>query len=116
MRETGDASKRVQTSTQTLILTGKALNSYKLPTMMLFSGINMSLTKNPMKPMIRNPVAVASVIFLNSFLSGFAHLRTSICESLKNLIDGAITIWVRGSSEAPSSLRDISTPDDARLA
>lgn len=35
-------------------------------TMMLLMGMWMSLTKNPMKPMIANPIAVAMAIFWNS--------------------------------------------------
>lgn len=39
------------------------LNTY---TMMLLMGMWISLTKNPMKPMIANPIAVATAIFWNS--------------------------------------------------
>lgn len=35
-------------------------------TMMLLMGMWMSLTKNPMKPMMANPIAVAMAIFWNS--------------------------------------------------
>ena len=38
----------------------------------------MSLTKNPMNPMMANPIAVAIAIFWNSFLSGLVHLFTSL--------------------------------------
>merc|ERR550532_3501257 len=41
------------------------------PTMMLLMGIWMSLTKNPMNPMMANPMAVAIAIFWNSFFVGF---------------------------------------------
>lgn len=33
---------------------------------MLLMGMNMSFTKNPMKPMTRKPTPVAVAIFLNS--------------------------------------------------
>ena len=36
------------------------------PTMMLLMGMWMSLTKNPMKPIIAKPMAVAIAIFWNS--------------------------------------------------
>ncbi len=36
------------------------------PTMMLFMGMWMSLTKKPMKPMMAKPMAVAIAIFWNS--------------------------------------------------
>ena len=48
------------------------------PTMMLLIGMWMSLTKNPMKPMMAKPMAVAMAIFENSFLSGLVHLFTSL--------------------------------------
>ena len=35
-------------------------------TMMLLIGMWISLTKNPMKPMMQNPIAVAIAIFWNS--------------------------------------------------
>ena len=35
-------------------------------TMMLLIGMWMSFTKNPMKPIIANPIAVARAIFWNS--------------------------------------------------
>ena len=37
-----------------------------MPTMMLLIGMNISLTKKPMKPMIANPTDVACAIFENS--------------------------------------------------
>ena len=36
------------------------------PTMMLLMGMWISLTKNPMKPMMAKPMAVATAIFWNS--------------------------------------------------
>lgn len=39
-------------------------------TMMLLMGMWMSLTKNPMKPMMANPIAVAMAIFWNSRQQG----------------------------------------------
>jgi len=53
-------------------------------TMILLMGMWMSLTKNPMKPMMLNPMAVAIPILLNSRRSGFVHLFTSRRESLMN--------------------------------
>ena len=45
--------------------------------MMLLMGMWMSLTKNPMKPMRPNPMAVAMAIFWNSFLKdGYLISRT----------------------------------------
>lgn len=47
--------------------TNKATRSNAVTyTMMLLMGMWMSLTKNPMKPMIANPIAVAMAIFWNS--------------------------------------------------
>ena len=37
-----------------------------MPTMMLLIGMNMSLTKKPMNPMIAKPTDVACAIFENS--------------------------------------------------
>merc|ERR550532_3505593 len=59
------------------------------PTMMLLMGMWMSLTKNPMKPMMAKPIAVAMAIFWNSFLSGLVHLLTSLIESLVNCLAGS---------------------------
>lgn len=57
--------------------------------MILLIGICISLTKNPMNPIIQNPIAVATAIFLNSFLSGFVHLFTNLRESLANFCPGS---------------------------
>lgn len=54
------------------------------PTMILLIGMWMSLTKNPMKPMIQKPMAVAIAIFWNSRRSGFVHRFTKRIESLAN--------------------------------
>merc|ERR1719209_2312733 len=59
------------------------------PTMMLLMGMWMSLTKNPMKPMMAKPIAVAIAIFVNSFRSGFVHLFTNRAESLANCMHGS---------------------------
>lgn len=50
-------------------------------TMMLLMGMWMSFTKNPMKPMIANPIAVAMAIFWNSA----KHIQSKVrkCASLK---------------------------------
>ena len=63
--------------------------------MMLLMGIWMSLTKNPMKPIIENPIAVAIAIFWNSLRSGFVHLFTRRNESFANSFAGskAAVIW-----------------------
>ena len=37
--------------------------------MILLTGMWMSFTKNPMKPMTRKPTPVANATFMNSFLS-----------------------------------------------
>lgn len=54
------------------------------PTMILLIGIWISLTKNPMKPMMQKPIAVAIAIFWNSLRSGFVHRFTNRSESLAN--------------------------------
>lgn len=59
------------------------------PTMMLLIGIWMSLTKNPMKPMIQKPMAVAIAIFWNSRRSGFVQRFTKRSESLANKRPGS---------------------------
>uniref|UniRef100_A0A0E9XKE5 Uncharacterized protein n=1 Tax=Anguilla anguilla TaxID=7936 RepID=A0A0E9XKE5_ANGAN len=55
----------------------------------------MSLTKNPMNPIIAKPIAVAMAIFWNSFLSGLVHLFTSLMESFTNCRLGSTNciIW-----------------------
>ena len=40
--------------------------TYDMPTMMLLIGMNISLTKKPMNPMIAKPTDVACAIFENS--------------------------------------------------
>jgi len=52
-------------------------------------GMWISLTKNPMNPIMANPMAVAIAIFWNSFLSGFVHLLTKRIESLANCRPGS---------------------------
>lgn len=59
------------------------------PTIMLLIGMWMSLTKNPMKPMMQNPIAVAIAIFWNSRRSGFVHRFTKRIESLANKRPGS---------------------------
>lgn len=54
------------------------------PTMMLLMGMWINLTKNPMKPMMQNPIAVAIAIFWNSFRSGFVQRLINRMESLAN--------------------------------
>uniref|UniRef100_H2Y3L2 Uncharacterized protein n=1 Tax=Ciona intestinalis TaxID=7719 RepID=H2Y3L2_CIOIN len=56
---------------------------------MLLIGIWISLTKKPINPIIANPIAVATAIFWNSFLSGFVHLFTSRIESFANCFPGS---------------------------
>lgn len=58
---------------------------------MLLIGICISLTKNPMNPIMANPIAVAIAIFSNSRLSGFVHLLTRRMESLANDFAGSTT-------------------------
>ncbi len=41
------------------------------PTMMLLIGIWISLTKNPIKPIMAKPIAVAIAIFWNSKLESY---------------------------------------------
>lgn len=59
------------------------------PTMMLLIGMWMSLTKNPMNPIIQKPIAVAIAIFWNSRRSGFVHLLISLIESFVNARAGS---------------------------
>lgn len=56
---------------------------------MLLIGIWMSLTKNPMKPMMQKPMAVAIAIFWNSRRSGFVQRFTKRSESLANKRPGS---------------------------
>ena len=46
--------------------TTRSDKTYDMPTMMLLIGMNMSLTKKPMNPMIAKPTDVACAIFENS--------------------------------------------------
>ena len=83
-------------------------NHFKSYTIMLLMGMWISLTKNPMNPIMANPMAVAIAIFWNSkgldkslvpiflrliqfkpFLSGFVHLLTKRIESLANCRPGS---------------------------
>jgi len=41
-------------------------------------GMKTSLTTNPIAPTMRKPVAVLVATLMNSFLSGFSHLLTSL--------------------------------------
>lgn len=61
--------------------------------MILLIGIWINLTKNPMKPMIAKPIAVAIAIFLNSLQSGLVHLLTSRIESLANWRPGSMNTF-----------------------
>ena len=49
------------------------------PTMMLLMGMWISFTKNPMKPMMAKPIAVAIAIFWNSENKKNKMLIKSIC-------------------------------------
>ena len=51
---------------------------------MLLIGINTSFTKNPMNPIIKNPIAQAPTILKCSFRFGFEHFLTSRRESVTN--------------------------------
>jgi len=62
-----------------------------MPTMMLLIGMKISLTKNPMKPMIANPIEVACATFVNSVRSGFVQRFTSLQLSLTNSSVGFLT-------------------------
>ena len=66
------------------------------PTMMLLMGIWMSLTKNPINPMMANPIAVATAIFWYSFRSGFVQRFTRRNESLANWRTGSM-YWLTWS-------------------
>lgn len=57
--------------------------------MMLLMGMWMSLTKNPINPIIQNPIAVARAIFWNSRRSGFVHLLINLIESFVNARAGS---------------------------
>jgi hypothetical protein len=46
--------------------------------MMLLMGMWISFTKNPMKPMMAKPTAVAVAVFMNSFRSGFVHFASNL--------------------------------------
>ena len=82
----------------------------------------MSLTKNPTKPMMTNPVAVLDAIFQNSRESGLEHFFTSRIESLAKSRTGftamsATSIAVfRSGSLMREAINDaiewIESPDD----
>lgn len=61
---------------------------------MLLIGMWMSFTKNPMNPMMQNPMAVAIAIFWNSRRSGFVHLLISLKESLAKARPGSYTFKI----------------------
>lgn len=86
--------------------------------MMLLMGMCMSLTKNPMKPMIANPIAVAMAIFWNSFLSGLVHLFTSRIESFTNCRLGSTNciIWSMAAVCYLSEKRSIRSDRDVDAA
>jgi len=60
--------------------------------MMLLIGMNTSLTKNPTKPMITNPVAVRAAIFQNSSALGLVHFLTRRMLSLAKSRTGLMAI------------------------
>jgi len=75
--------------------------------MMLLIGMKISLTKNPTKPMMTNPVAVLDAIFQNSRESGLEHFFTRRIESLAKSRTGftamsatsiRLLLWVHFSS------------------
>jgi hypothetical protein len=57
--------------------------------MMLLIGMWINLTKNPMNPMMQNPIAVAMAIFWNSLRSGFVQRLINLMESLANARPGS---------------------------
>lgn len=61
---------------------------------MLFMGMWISLTKNPMNPMIAKPTAVAMAIFSYSLQSGFVHLLTNLIESFANCFAGSANMLI----------------------
>lgn len=61
---------------------------------MLLIGIWISLTKNPMKPIMQKPMAVAIAIFWNSFLSGFVHRLTRRILSFVNWRPGSVSFFI----------------------
>lgn len=63
------------------------------PTMMLLIGIWINFTKNPIKPIMQNPMAVAEAILKNSLRSGFVHLLTRRILSLANWRPGSVNFF-----------------------
>lgn len=58
-------------------------------TMMLLMGMCISLTKNPINPMMAKPMAVAMAIFWNSLRSGFVQRLMSLMESFDSCLNGS---------------------------
>jgi len=63
----------------------------------------MSLTKNPTKPMMTNPVAVLDAIFQNSRESGLEHFFTSRIESLAKSRTGFTAMSATSIADGSSS-------------
>lgn len=57
--------------------------------MMLLMGMCISLTKNPINPMMAKPMAVAMAIFWNSLRSGFVQRLMSLMESFDSCLNGS---------------------------
>lgn len=66
------------------------LTSFNTYTMMLLMGMWMSLTKNPMKPMMANPIAVAMAIFWNSTRRQQSQVRE--CSIIKTLYPALLAL------------------------
>jgi len=60
----------------------------------------MSLTKNPMNPMMQNPTPVACAIATNSLRSGLVHFLTKCMESLANCFKGSTKTSLKPSFSA----------------
>ena len=60
-------------------------------------GMCISLTKNPMKPIIKKPTPVARAMAMNSFRSGLVHFLTKCMESLANCLRGSTNTSLKPS-------------------
>ena len=77
-----------------LLLLPSSAHLFYLPTMMLLIGIWISLTKNPMNPIIQNPTPVAIAIRTNSLRSGFVHFLINMILFFPKSVNGSTTISV----------------------
>jgi hypothetical protein len=77
-------------------------------------GMWISLTKNPIKPIIRNPIPTARAIAVNSLRSGLVHFLTKCIESLANCFNGSIKTYY-GEEKAKLQQSETSGPTQEQI-